>query len=213
MNLTDIFASLQRHTIARAGEALPPAQPGIEWIWAANRLFKRGCDATLDLLIPVAVFTALGDGASIDLATPGLANLVPHVRWAGRSTRIDGRILYPLLADARRQGEREKQYFVVADGPHGIRLIAPRAQIGEAGRVRYVVPPNETILVDIHSHHTLDPFFSPTDNRDDLGLSVSVVIGRIFDRPQITARLNVYGHRARVPVRLIFDTLGPFEEF
>jgi hypothetical protein len=38
------------------------------------------------------------------------------------------------------------------------------------------------------------------------------VIGRLFTRPEIACRLNVYGHRQRVPARLLFDGLGPFEE-
>ena len=56
----------------------------------------------------------------------------------------------------------------------------------------------------------MPPFFSATDDADDLGLSVSVVIGTIFTQPTIRCRLNVYGHRQAVPARMLFDQLGPF---
>jgi PRTRC genetic system protein A len=82
-------------------------------------------------------------------------------------------------------------------------------QKASAARVRYEMPEG-IVLADIHSHHQMPPFFSNTDDRDDTGLSVSCVIGHIYDAPQILCRVNVWGHRQVVPALTIFDDLGPF---
>lgn len=199
-------AALVRHYAATDAAPLPPAQPGITWVFAGNGVFKRGCDGQRDLLIRT------GPAPEV----PGLALLLPHVRYRSWPHRLPGAFLPKLLADARGavRGERlqvpiEKQYFVVhRDG--GPRLIAPRGQDASPGRVRYAMPTHGAVLCDIHSHHELPAFFSSTDDHDDVGLSVSVVIGRIFTQPEIACRINVYGSRQRVPARLLFDDLGPF---
>lgn len=221
--LAGLFAGLVRHHACTPAAPLPAPTPGITWCWAANGVFKRGVTPELDILIhageiwePYAARSAPGP-----LAVPGLAPLLPHARFAAWPGRIGGALLAPLLASAQRAGAAagarllrpvEKQFFIVA-GPAGrLRLIAPAGQEATPGRVRYAVPAGERILVDIHSHHAMAPLFSATDDADDDGLSVSVVIGRIFSRPAIRCRLNVYGHRQEVPAALIFDGLGPFAD-
>jgi hypothetical protein len=216
VELSGIFSSLNRFHVAHSLNPMPPATPGITWVWAANGIFKRGVSAELDILIPVAdvVEVAPRDGL---FAPPNLANLLPHIRWATWPRSIAGSLLGPLLADARQATDErtiarpiEKQYFIAHCPTRGLKLIAPRAQRGTAGRVTYAVPPGERLLVDIHSHHSMPPFYSATDDGDDTGLSVSVVIGRLYTRPALCCRLNVYGHRMDIPAGMIFEHLGPF---
>ncbi len=202
------LSTLVRHHLATPAQPLPEATAGLTWIWAANGLFKRGVGADLDALIQVANYVPR-------LVPPGLAPILTHVQWPtwpGR--RIGGTLLAPLLASARHAVVNgtpiEKQFFIVAGAPGALRLIAPGGQRGTPGNVTYAMPAGERILVDIHSHHQMPPFFSATDDADDLGLSVSVVIGTIFTQPTIRCRLNVYGHRQAVPALLLFDALGPF---
>ena len=90
-DLTAIFGDLTRRHIATPAEPLPPARPGVEWIWAANGIFKRGVSPTIEALICVAE-TPL---------TPGLAPLEPGVRWPAITGRLPGHLLAHLLADAR----------------------------------------------------------------------------------------------------------------
>lgn len=203
--LAQVFSGLVRHHIAHAGGELPPPQPGITWVWARNGVFKRGCNAHLDILIPVGRAPAV----------PGLAPLLPHVRWGDWPGRLPGQLLAPLLHHARRacSPDRiarpiEQQYFLVwRDGD--VRLVAPPGQDAGPGHVRYRMP-RGVVLADIHSHHGMAAYFSGTDDYDDVGLSVSAVVGRIFgDRPQIVVRLNVFGHRYQVPAALVFDRLAP----
>lgn len=207
------LSTLVRHHLATPAQPLPDATAGLTWIWAANGLFKRGVGADLDALIQIADYVPRGRASQ--LVPPGLAPLLPHVQWpAWPGRRIGGTLLDPLLASARHAVVNgtaiEKQFFIVAGAPGALRLIAPSGQQATPARVTYAMPAGERILVDIHSHHQMPPFFSATDDADDLGLSVSVVIGTIFTQPTIRCRLNVYGHRQAVPARLIFDQLGPF---
>jgi hypothetical protein len=218
MELSAIFAGLCRHHVATPANPLPPATPGITWLWAANGIFKRGVSAELDILIPVADVVEAAPRDTL-FAAPGLVNLLPHVRWARWPRPIAGSLLGPLLTDARLATDEgtiarpiEKQYFIAHCEQRGLKLIAPRAQRGTAGRVTYAVPEGERLLVDIHSHHSMPPFFSGTDDGDDTGLSVSVVIGHLYTRPALCCRLNVHGHRMDVPAGMVFEHLGPFAD-
>lgn len=200
--LPSLFGDLARRHIATPAEPLPPARPGVEWVWAANGIFKRGVSPTIEALICV----------SPTQPTPGLARLEPGVRWPAVVDRLPGRMLGPLLEDARRAagGDQiatpiEKQYFFVDRG--GVRLVAPSGQDATAARVNYRMPTSGAPLIDIHSHHAIRAYFSPTDDADDQGLSVSAVVGSIFDSPEIIVRINVYGHRQLVPALSIFDSL------
>ena len=64
---------------------------------------------------------------------------------------------------------------------------------------------NPMSVVDIHSHATMDPFWSSTDDADELGLRFYVVIGNL-DQPMPTARarVGVYGLHMDVPLSTIF---------
>lgn len=204
-DLASVFATLITHHIATPACPLPDPRNGITWIWAANGVYKRGVSSELDLLIPVGV----------SWPAPGLARLLPHVRFLRWPQRLNGAFLTPLLEDARRAsvGDTilrpiEKQYFFV--WRDGVRVVAPKGQDASAVHLRYAMPQSGPVLLDLHSHHGMDAYFSATDDRDDSGLSVSAVIGKIYTRPTIVTRINVFGHRHSVPALMIFDTLGPF---
>lgn len=196
------FPKLLNHTIAFDGQPLPPLDTGIDWVLAANGLFKRAANPALTACIQVRSWNFL---------IPGLARLLPSIAWKHCPQRLPSQWLDMLLQEARRACEQksgitipqEKQWFVIwREGK--VRLIAPHAQVASPVRVEYAMPA-DPILLDIHSHHTMRAYFSTTDNRDDDGLSISMVIGRIFDRPEAIARVNVYGHHQFIPLSLIFN--------
>lgn len=190
-NLHAIFADLVSHITLRAGEELPPVRPGVSWIWAANGVFKRGVDPHLDILIQVASSPRV----------PGLAELEPHVRFRQADSLIPGHLLDSILIHASCLRGIEQQYAIICRDDRFELLIPPQG--ASAHRVRYELIPGT--LIDIHSHHQMGAFFSEVDDRDDLGLSVSAVIGRLGTRqPEIVMRANVYGHRQRIAPTDIF---------
>jgi hypothetical protein len=60
-------------------------------------------------------------------------------------------------------------------------------------------------LIDLHSHALMDPFFSPTDNKDEQGFRIFAVIGKVNEEPLILVRVGVYGNYWNIPADLVFD--------
>jgi len=201
--LDTALASLVRHHIATPAQPLLEPAPPITWLWAANGIFKRGVNPQLDALIRV------GDTPRV----PGLASLLPHVRWSAVNGRLPGALLTPLLAHARRAGSGEQvlqpieqQYFIVAD--QGRLCVRVPPQRSTQTRITYaLIPGGGELLLDVHSHHHMPAYFSGTDDRDDQGLSVSAVLGTIFTTPRIVCRVNVHGQRQPIPALSLFDSL------
>jgi PRTRC genetic system protein A len=206
--LDTALASLVRHHVATPAQPLLEPAPPITWLWAANGVFKRGVSPHLDALIRVGATTE----------APGLASLLPHVRWPGVRGRIPGALLVPILDHARRMGQGngvqqpiEQQYFIVRDDSRMCVRVPP--QRSSATRIRYTMAIGTgVLLLDIHSHHRMPAYFSSTDDTDDQGLSVSCVLGTIFTAPTIICRVNVHGHRQHVPALTLFDALPGIED-
>jgi hypothetical protein len=51
----------------------------------------------------------------------------------------------------------------------------------------------------------MDPFFSPTDNRDEQGFRIFAVIGKVNEKPEIRVRVGVYGNYWNIPADMVFD--------
>lgn len=86
-------------------------------------------------------------------------------------------------------------------------LIFP-AQVASRGMVRAKNPFDpfiENVLVDVHSHNTMDAYFSGQDNRDEAqGFRAFVVIGRLGSQmPQIKARVGIFGYFVDVPMETV----------
>jgi hypothetical protein len=211
-DLAAIFGSLLRYHIATPDEPIPAASTGITWIWAANGIFKRGVNQHLDALILHTPFPR---------PIPGLVPLEPHAIWRTYPSRIPGAVLEVVLRSALNASIEqggiarpiEEQYHIIYGtswpdaSPHIAVYRAP--QHAGVGYVQYRMPKGD-ILIDVHSHHEMPAFFSRTDDRDDAGLGISAVIGKIFTAPEIITRINVHGDHMVVPALAIFDQIAPF---
>lgn len=205
MPLAACFAGLVQYHTATPDQPLPATSSTITWIFAANGVFKRGVGASLDLLIPVG---------PLPVSIPGLVPLTPAIRWHAWPRRLPGSILGPLLAHARQDGPAqaiERHYLLIWEHQQICLRAAPQ-QRGTSTRVQYQLPEDGTILCDIHSHPHSTATFSQTDDQDDNGLSVSAVMGTLWNTPTIGVRANVYGQHWQVPAQYVFDDLGPFHD-
>src|SRR5262249_26982287 len=62
------------------------------------------------------------------------------------------------------------------------------------------------VLIEVHSHHGMDAYWSETDNRDERsGFRLYGVLGRIFTHPVLRVRVGMHGHFLQVPAAQIFD--------
>ncbi|MDP3064784.1 MAG: hypothetical protein Q8O40_16530, partial [Chloroflexota bacterium] len=81
-------------------------------------------------------------------------------------------------------------------------LVVPEQQTGGA-HVEYSAMPNT--VVDMHSHGYIGGYVSSTDDADDIGFHVSIVVGRMDMLVQeVEARVIVYGYAGKVYVGDIF---------
>lgn len=60
-------------------------------------------------------------------------------------------------------------------------------------------------IIEVHSHHQMDAFFSTTDDADEQGFRIYGVIGNIFSEPKLRVRVGVYGHFWELPAESIFE--------
>ena len=107
--------------------------------------------------------------------------------------------------------DHEVLLAVVFERGIGYRLTVP-PQIAGPERVVYL-PPTSAVF-EIHSHGTHPAVFSSTDDRDELGLRLYGVLGRLdTDRPKVAFRVGAYGHFMSVPWETVFDGhIGPFDD-
>lgn len=60
-------------------------------------------------------------------------------------------------------------------------------------------------IADLHSHNTMEAFFSDTDSADDYGLRLNAVWGKLDTWPVLLVRVGVYGHFYPLEARRLFD--------
>jgi PRTRC genetic system protein A len=164
-------------------------EPGhfYDYILARNGVFLRARSSLLEATVLV------GDAEVRGLAALKERIELPHgkiPRW-----------LYELAISILLTDYRRERYVAITwEGEYRLRLPS---QEGETCGVTYDRLP--ATVVDIHSHGTMRAFFSSTDNADEQGLRLYMVVGRMDTLcPEIIMRVGVYGYFAPVWVEEIF---------
>ena len=150
-----------------------------DYVLASNGLFVRARSPLLAATVMVA-----------PAEVRGLAPLEEMVEFPlGRVPQA----LYDLAVSVVAADPRREHYLAVT-WEEGYRLRAPD-QDGTAGGVSYERLP--ATVLDIHSHGAMRAFFSGADNRDEQGLRLYMVIGRLDTLlPEVELRVGVYGYFA-----------------
>lgn len=163
----------------------PVGAPGFiyDYILASNGLFLRCESPLLRAVLPLDELINPG------VPVKGLAPMVPC--WS----LVHGQIPYHLYTIAENifltDPYRESYFAVVWDG-RGYHIKRPEQKRREAS-VPYGVLPN-TVL-DIHSHGAMAAFFSRTDDHDEQGFRLSLVLGELdTGEPSYEMRLCCYGN-------------------
>jgi PRTRC genetic system protein A len=63
----------------------------------------------------------------------------------------------------------------------------------------------ERAIIEIHSHHSMPPRFSPTDDEDERGFRIYGVIGNLPEEPAIRMRIGVYGYFDEIPASWVME--------
>jgi PRTRC genetic system protein A len=136
------------------------------------------------------------------LVAPGLVRGLAPVDEKVELTH--GRIPMRLynLAGSVMAADRYHERFLAVTWEGEYRLREPWQDRGGAGVTYERLP--DTVL-DIHSHGTMPALFSGTDNRDEQGLKLYAVIGRVdMLMPEVKLRVGIYGYFAPIEFEEVF---------
>jgi PRTRC genetic system protein A len=135
-----------------------------------------------------------------DAVEPACSSIPEMVRV---EKKIEAEALGRLYGDFVRHLPNERLVWITKD----LMMLAPR-QRASPGKVKAVDPYHPAlanVLFDVHSHNTMEAYFSSQDDKDESrGFRVYIVIGMVGSpRPQIKARVGAFGHFMNVPIEMV----------
>jgi hypothetical protein len=179
------------YLIARGG--LPAARGrAFDYVLAGDGLFLAASNSDLEVRIPVALCSVRG------LAPAYAACTLKH----GRLSRcLWDQIVHCL--DLAYVAGCELFVGIRYDGAAGYRLSIPPQAVGP---VSVAYPPQDDLVLELHSHGDAAAHFSATDTADEQRLRLYAVVGRLGNsRPQMALRAGAYGYFMPLPWTSVFD--------
>ena len=158
-----------------------------DYVLASNGLFIEAEGKLMAARVPVA-----------ECEVRGLVPLEPKVvlRYGRIPQRFFDLALSAFLADT------SKERYVAVIWQDGYHLYVPEQETEEA-RVEYQV--GDSIALDLHSHGKIAARFSPKDNKDETGMKLYGVVGKLDRSPVVQLRVGVYGYFHSISWGDVFD--------
>lgn len=158
-----------------------------DYVLASNGLFIEAEGKLIAARVPVA-----------ECEVRGLAPLEPKVvlRYGRIPQRFFDLALSAFLVDA------SKERYVAVTWQDGYHLYVPEQETEEA-KVEYQMGDN--IALDLHSHGNIEARFSLKDNKDETGMKLYGVVGKLDGSPVIQLRVGVYGYFHPISWGDVFD--------
>ena len=175
-------------------DTLPAINPAslYEFVIAGNGIFVRARRCGLEAMIPVST-----------CEIRGLQPVEPYVILeAGRIPLICTQVI---LAEFQSDLPNESLFWVRLEDKKW-KVIKPR-QIADENSVHPVDPfdpAGAAALLDVHSHNTMEPFFSTDDDKDETGFRIFAVFGLLDTQPCVMARVGIYGYCWRLDAGDVF---------
>ena len=185
---------LVQHLIMQDDGKLPPIPDCLyAYIMAGNGVFLYAKRDDLEVLIPVSSAT--------------IAELPPLEPFVN-IPRVPAILMRDILQESKEILPNEILFWFNFDRDRqDWNVDAPR----QICRPTSVFPVDRSdplglkALIDLHSHALMEPFFSPTDNKDEQGFRIFAVIGTVSAKPEIRVRVGVYGNYWNIPASMIFE--------
>lgn len=172
-----------------------------DYVLASNGLFVEAEGPLFAARVPVSL-----------CEVRGLSSIKPKMglRYGKIPQRFFDLVLDSFLANP------DKERYAAVTWDKGYHLVFPEqaatkedleegesAGHGSSAGVAYLNP--DSVILDIHSHGTMPPFWSSRDNKDETGLKFYAVVGHLRKTPQIRLRVGVYGYRDAISWQDIFE--------
>jgi len=141
-------------------------------------------------------------GATVQIADAPVRGLLPFKERVELPMGSIPKYIYNLALSILFTDRCQERYLAVTwEGEY--RLKVPYQETSTCGVIYERLP---STVLDIHSHGTMRPFFSGTDDQDEQGLRLYMVVGRLDTlMPEIEMRIGVYGYFAPILLNEVFD--------
>ena len=175
-------------------DTLPAIDPTslYEFVLAGNGVFVRARRCGLEAMIPISL-----------CEIRGLQPVEPYIRLeAGKVPLI---CTQAILAEFQSDLPNESLVWVRLEDKKW-KVIKPE-QIADENSVHPVDPFDPAgiaALVDVHSHDTMEPFFSTKDDKDETGFRIFAVFGLLDTQPCVMVRVGIYGYYWRLDASDVF---------
>jgi len=98
--------------------------------------------------------------------------------------------------------DRTQERFLAVTWEGGYRIREPCQKTSDSEVIYERLP---STVLDIHSHGTMSAWFSGTDDKDEQGLRLYMVVGRLDTLiPELEMRVGVYGYFGHVQFKEVF---------
>lgn len=183
------------HKVLHEGESVGSLDGLLyKYLYGANGIFLTAENKIFNTTIPI---TTIKNPAQY---VRGLEVIQPNIRLP---KRVPSSLLAKMVYYSR-QAIPKEVLFYLRYALNEWALIIPDQKTGHA----FAIPSNDSLYIpiEVHSHNTMPAIFSTTDNRDENGLRIYGVLGRV-DRQVVDLRLriSIYGHYSVLPYQLVFN--------
>jgi hypothetical protein len=189
------------YRIAQHEIPLPPIEaPLFEYVMAGNGISIRGARREFQTQFCIA-----------PCLVRGLEELEPSLSL--HASRVPSEIVQEMLDRARGAHDEEGQpceiVFHLELDDSGVWQCHVPDQTQAPARAK---PTNDSptssyarACIEVHSHVDMDAWFSSLDDRDEVGVRIYAVLGRVTAMPEIRVRVGIYGYRQEIPASWVFD--------
>ena len=183
---------LLQHLVVNPDGSLPEI-PGClyAYILAGNGVFVYASRIGLEVLIPVST-----------CRIAGLPDLTPQVNI---TRRVPALLLEDALRFCKQVFPNEALFWFNWTAEWSVHIPGQRFTSASVVPCDRHDQAGTRALIDLHSHARFSPFFSITDNQDEVGFRIYAVIGSVDKAPTISVRVGVYSHYFDIPASTVFE--------
>lgn len=173
------------------------------YVWAGNGVFIHGRRDHLEVRFQLSPAKVRGLEEVTEL-------------FEFKLPRVPVQILQQLWTMARAQaiGNLEELYHLLWTGETWELVRPKQSQTSATCRPLEDGPDSShaRAVIEIHSHHEMQPRFSRQDDADETGFRLYGVIGKVLSDPHIRLRVGLYGHFYEIPAAWVFELPGGLQD-
>jgi PRTRC genetic system protein A len=181
-----------KHLFA-TGDLPPQGNSLYEYVVGSNGIFVRARRPGLEALIWVAATYS---------PIRGLREVQPFVRLDPPvpANRIGK------MFDLAYRAKGKEILFYLNYWDQWLVNVPRQIQAGASVRPENPFAAGVNTIIEVHSHHHMNAYFSATDNREEAtGFRLYAVIGNLNSQPSILVRVGIYGHFWEIPAEWVFQ--------